>query len=64
MHTTYLSGAHPVHVALLVAPALLSLQVTGSLLDDEGHYAQCEPLTLASSNGSSWEFKGVRAALR
>jgi hypothetical protein len=42
----------------------VSLQVTGSLLDDDGHYAQCEPLLLASANGTSWKFKGVRAALR
>jgi hypothetical protein len=49
------------HVPLLW---LAAPQVTGSLLDDDEHYAQCEPLLLASANGSSWEFKGVRAALR
>lgn len=40
------------------------LQVTGSLLDDDTHYSRCDPLTLTSTNATSWEFKGVRAAIK
>lgn len=40
------------------------LQVTGSLLDDDTHYSRCDPLMLTSSNNTSWEFKGVRAAIK
>jgi hypothetical protein len=40
------------------------LQVTGSLLDDDSHYTKCDPLLLTSPNSTTWEFKGVRAAIR
>ena len=43
---------------------LFSSQVTGSLLDDDSHYADCTPLTLTAPNGTSWDFKGVRSALK
>jgi DNA polymerase alpha subunit A len=41
-----------------------ALQVTGSLLDDDTHYSRCDPFTLTSSNATSWEFGGVRAAIK
>jgi DNA polymerase alpha subunit A len=36
----------------------------GPLLDDDAHYAECEPLVLRAPNGTAFEFKGVRAHLR
>jgi DNA polymerase alpha subunit A len=41
-----------------------ALQVTGSLLDDDTHYSRCDPLTLTSSSTTSWDFGGVRAAIK
>lgn len=48
----------------LVLPPPPCKQVTGSLLDDDTHYSRCDPLTLTSANATSWEFKGVRAAIK
>lgn len=42
----------------------MCLQVTGSLLDDDSHYTKCDPLLLTSPNSTTWEFKGVRVAIR
>jgi hypothetical protein len=38
--------------------------VCGSILDDDAHYAGCEPLLLKAANGTSWAFHGVRSALK
>lgn len=44
--------------------ALLCMQVSGSILDDDAHYVNCSPLTLTSANGTSFDFQGVRNTLK
>lgn len=49
---------------LLHAPTTTTEQVTGSLLDDDTHYSRCDPLLFTSPNATTWDFRGVRPAMK
>jgi hypothetical protein len=41
-----------------------ALQATGSLLDNDAHYASCAPLVLTAPNGTRFEFRGELFSVR
>eukprot|EP00879_Flechtneria_rotunda_P017242 GHRR01018063.1.p1 GENE.GHRR01018063.1~~GHRR01018063.1.p1 ORF type:complete len:332 (+),score=158.96 GHRR01018063.1:91-996(+) len=58
------SGGSSSNSSLAAALRDEAMQVTGSIFDDDSHYARCDPLLLTSPNNTTWEFQGVRAAIK